>query len=99
MPRNEDLHGNAPDKSDVVLILIDVIIDFEFVDGDKLYKNALPMAQKLSALKKKAKKAGIPVVYVNDNFGKWQSDFKKLLAQVDTRSLTEINFAELSRAA
>ncbi len=99
MSKNEDLHGNAPDKSDVVLILIDVISDFEFVGGDKLYKNALPMAQKLSALKKKAKKAGIPVVYVNDNFGKWQSDFKKLLAQVDTRSSTEINFAELSKAA
>jgi nicotinamidase-related amidase len=80
MSDNENLHGNAPDKSDVVLILIDVISDFEFEDGEKLFKNALPMAKNLAALKKKAKKAKIPVIYVNDNFGKWQSDFKKLLA-------------------
>ncbi len=80
MSDNENLHGNAPDKSDVVLILIDVISDFEFEDGEKLFKNALPMAKNLAALKKKVKKAKIPVIYVNDNFGKWQSDFKKLLA-------------------
>ena len=80
MSDNENLHGNAPDKSDVVLILIDVISDFEFEDGEKLFKNALPMAKNLAALKKKAKKAKISVIYVNDNFGKWQSDFKKLLA-------------------
>ena len=57
MSDNEKLHGNAPDKSDVALILIDVISDFEFEDGEKLFKNALPMAKKLAALKKKAKKA------------------------------------------
>jgi len=39
----------------------------------------LPIAKNLAKLKSKAKKAGVPVVYVNDNFGKWQSDFKKLL--------------------
>lgn len=59
MSDNENLHGNAPDKSDVVLILIDVISDFEFEDGEKLFKNALPMARKLAAFKKKAK---IPIV-------------------------------------
>jgi nicotinamidase-related amidase len=31
-------------------------------------------------LKKRAKQAGIPVVYVNDNFGKWRSDFRKQVA-------------------
>lgn len=79
MSKSEDLHGNAPDKSNVALLLIDIISDFEFVDSEKLFKNTLPIAKKLSKLKGKAKKAGVPVVYVNDNFGKWQSDFKKLL--------------------
>ena len=79
MSKNEDLHGNAPDRSKTSLLLIDVISDFEFEDGEKLFENALPVARNLAKLKKKAKKAGIPVIYVNDNFGKWQSDFKKLL--------------------
>jgi nicotinamidase-related amidase len=77
--KNKDLHGNAPEKSDVALLIIDVISDFDFEDGDKLLKNTLPMAEKLASFKKKVKKAQIPVIYVNDNFGKWQSDFKNLL--------------------
>lgn len=79
MPKNADLHGNAPDKSNVALLLIDVINDFEFHDGEKLFKNALPMAKRLAVLREKAKAAGIPVIYVNDNFGKWQSNFHNIL--------------------
>lgn len=74
-----DLHGNAPDKSNVALLLIDVINDFEFEDGAQLFKNALPMARKLSALREKAKAEKVPVIYVNDNFGKWQSNLMNLL--------------------
>ena len=77
--KNEDLHGNVPDKSDVALLLIDVINDLEFDSGRDLLEHARPMAEHLAALKRRAKEAGIPVVYVNDNFGKWQSDFNKLL--------------------
>ena len=80
MPReSEDLHGSAPDKSNAALLLIDVINDFEFEGGDALLKLALPISRKIAALKKRATKAGIPVIYVNDNFGKWQSDFKKIV--------------------
>ncbi len=77
--RNEDLHGNVPDKSDVALLLIDVINDLEFESGEKLLQHALPMAKKIAALKERARRAGIPTIYVNDNFGKWQSDFSKIL--------------------
>jgi nicotinamidase-related amidase len=35
------------------------------------------MARKISQLKERAKKAGVPVIYVNDNFGRWQSDFHR----------------------
>jgi nicotinamidase-related amidase len=79
MPRNADLHGNAPDKSNVALLLIDVISDFEFEGGEKLFKHALPMARRLAALREKAKQEDVPVIYVNDNFGKWQSNFHNIL--------------------
>jgi len=77
--KNEDLHGNVPDKAEVALLLIDVINDLEFSSGKQLLKHALPAAEKLAALKRRAKREGVPVIYVNDNFGKWQSDFSKLL--------------------
>lgn len=93
--KNEDLHGNAPEKSDVALLIIDVISDFDFEDGDKLLKHALPMARKLAEFKKRAKKAKIPVIYVNDNFGKWQSDFKKLLTHCLADSAKGCKIADL----
>ena len=77
--KNEDLHGNVPDKAEIALLLIDVINDLEFDSGPRLLRHALPAAERLAALKRRAKEAGVPVVYVNDNFGRWQSDFKKLL--------------------
>jgi nicotinamidase-related amidase len=76
---NQDLHGNVPDDSAVVLILIDLINDFEFDGADEMFTNTLAIAQPIANLKKNAKSAGIPVIYVNDNFGKWQSDFRKLV--------------------
>ena len=78
--KNQDLHGNVPDSSPVVLILIDVINAFEFEGAEPILKNTLVIASSIHTLKKRAKQAGVPVIYVNDNFGKWQSDFRKLLA-------------------
>jgi nicotinamidase-related amidase len=79
-PKNPDLHGNAPDKSDCALLLIDVINDLEFPEAEELLRAALPMAEQIVDLKRRAKEAGVPVVYVNDNFGRWQSNFR---AQVE----------------
>jgi nicotinamidase-related amidase len=75
--KNEDLHGSAPDKSEIALLLIDVINDLDFPEANQLLRFARPMARKISRLKERAKKAGIPVIYVNDNFGRWQSDFRR----------------------
>jgi nicotinamidase-related amidase len=77
--KNEDLHGNVPDEANAALLLIDVINDFEFEGGKALFEHALPMARRIAKLKQRAKQAGIPVIYINDNFGKWQSDFQKLI--------------------
>jgi nicotinamidase-related amidase len=78
--KNTDLHGNAPDKSPVALLLIDVINDLDFPGAEALLEYALPMARNIVALKQRAREAGVPVVFVNDNFGRWRSDFS---AQID----------------
>ncbi|MDX2081709.1 MAG: isochorismatase family cysteine hydrolase [Terrimicrobiaceae bacterium] len=59
-----------------VLILIDVINDLDFPQGRALLRHAMPAARRIVTLKKRARAAGIPVVYVNDNFGRWRSDFR-----------------------
>ena len=80
--RNPDLHGNAPDKSPVALILIDVINALDFDRGEDLLEHALPMARNIAGLKRRAKALGIPTVYANDNFGRWQSDLNQVLDHV-----------------
>ena len=77
MPKkNVDLHGSAPDKHKIALLLVDVINDFDFPEADQLLRYARPMAKRLLRLKQRAQEAGIPVIYVNDNFGRWKSDFR-----------------------
>ncbi len=77
--KNGDTLGHVPDSSPVALLLVDVINDMEFDGSDPLVRQAVPMAKRIAALKRRARKAGIPAVYINDNFGRWQSDFRKLV--------------------
>jgi nicotinamidase-related amidase len=78
MPKqNADLHGNAPDKCPVALLLVDVINDLEFPGNAGILRSAKKMAARLYTLTQSARKAKIPVVYVNDNFGRWRSDFNQ----------------------
>jgi len=80
MPNTSNtLYGNVPDKSPVALLLIEVINDLDFPESKLLLRHALPMAESLASLKKRAKKHGCAVIYVNDNFGRWRSDFQSLV--------------------
>ncbi len=77
--RNLDLHGNVPDTSPVALLLIDVINEMSFPEGEQLLEHALPAAKRIAKLKAQARKAKIPAIYVNDNFGRWRSDFTQVV--------------------
>jgi nicotinamidase-related amidase len=83
------------ETTETALLLIDVISDFEFEDGEKLFEYALPMAKKLAAFKKRAVKAGIPVIYVNDNFGQWQEDFQEQVKYCLKKSVRGHKIVEL----
>jgi nicotinamidase-related amidase len=77
--KNADLHGSAPDKSDVALIIVDVINDLDFPEAKQLARFIPDLAEKIARLKTRAKAARVPVIYVNDNFGRWRSDFRALI--------------------
>ena len=74
-----DLHGNVPDQAPVCLLVIDMINPFTFEGAQKMLPNAIAAAERITALKDRLKKAKLPTIYVNDNFGKWRSDFRKLV--------------------
>jgi nicotinamidase-related amidase len=77
-----------PDETPVALLLIDVINDLEFDGGEDLIEHGLPMARAIAALKTRARATKAPCIYVNDNFGRWRSDFQHTIAHVvddDTR--------------
>ena len=75
-----DLHGNAPDSSPVALFIIDAINDLEFDGGAGMLTRAIRMARRIARLKAKASALRIPTIYVNDNFGRWRSDFHRTVA-------------------
>lgn len=75
--KNANLHGNVTDHSPVALLIVDMINDFEFPGGEELFAATQPVAERITHLKQRAKTARIPVLYVNDNFGKWRSDFRE----------------------
>jgi nicotinamidase-related amidase len=88
-----DLHGSAPDSSSVVLLIIDTINDFTFDQARGVLTSALPMARRIRRFKARARSAGIPTVYVNDNFGRWRSDFRALIrhcSQSPGRTVTRL---------
>src|SRR5688500_3972179 len=62
------------------LLLIDVINDLDFDGSEALVEQAEPMALRLAKLKRRAAAAGVPCIYVNDNFGQWRSDFRQTVA-------------------
>ena len=93
--KNHDLHGSAPDSSEAALLLIDVINDLEFPGGRQLLKPALRAAKKIAALKARARAAGVPVIYANDNFGRWRSDFKQVVEHCLREGVTGQPLVEL----
>jgi nicotinamidase-related amidase len=56
-----------------------MINDLEFPGGESLAEQAMPLVRRIGALRQRARALGIPTVYVNDNFGRWQSDLRAIL--------------------
>lgn len=72
---------NIRETANVALLLIDVVNDLAFDGGEDLREPALAAARQLAKLKRRARRLGIPCIYVNDNFGHWRSDFRAQVAR------------------
>jgi nicotinamidase-related amidase len=97
--RTQDLHGAAPDECRVALLIIDMINAFEFEGAQDMLPRALAAAKATASLKRLARAAGVPAVYVNDNFGRWRSDFRRTLAYCLREGVPGRPIAELLQPA
>jgi nicotinamidase-related amidase len=68
------------------LLLIDFINDLAYEGGDRLASRALEAARRAARLKQRARRARVPVIYVNDHFGHWRSDFREVVARCRSAS-------------
>lgn len=66
-------------RSRTALLLIDVINPFDFPGGESFARRALTPARVMARLRKRAEAASVPVIYVNDNFGRWRSNAPELV--------------------
>jgi nicotinamidase-related amidase len=76
-PRNA--LADRPARGATAFLILDMISDWSFPDADKLLPQALAVAPRIAALKARCRRAGVPVIYGNDNRGHWRSDFREVV--------------------
>jgi len=64
-----------------VLLVIDFFNPDGFRETPRFAKAALAAARRTARLKEALRKRGVPTIYANDNFGRWQSEFGALVGQ------------------
>jgi nicotinamidase-related amidase len=67
--------------SETVLVMVDFINPMHFQGAQALLPGAMEAARATARLKRRLSREGVTVVYANDNYGIWRSDFKELLAR------------------
>jgi nicotinamidase-related amidase len=73
MAKRAEREHVGQERAPIVLVLIDVVQDFEIEDGALVHARTQAIVPALAALRRRAHAAGVPVVYVNDHFGRWRS--------------------------
>lgn len=81
----------------VALLLIDFMNPLDFDGARALAPRAVRAAARAAVLKARMRAAGAPVIYANDNFGRWESDFNALVDECLARGGNSGRMAELLR--
>lgn len=66
-------------KRDAALLILDLISEFTFPDAHRILEGARRPAVAIAKLKARARRAAVPVIYVNDTARKWESDPREFL--------------------
>jgi nicotinamidase-related amidase len=61
-------------QPDTALLIVDMVSEYKFPDAERILKGARKAGANIARLKQRAHAAKVPVIYVNDTAGKWESD-------------------------
>jgi nicotinamidase-related amidase len=87
--------ATAYPRAHTALLLIDVINPFNFPGGRRFARQWLSVARRIARLRGQFYRRGWPVVYVNDNFGQWRSDFKAMVKLCGAADMPGADIVEL----
>ena len=81
-------------KSTTAVLIVDAINPLDFPGGRAFARRAVITARRIARMAARAQHAGVPVIFVNDNLGRWRSDIHALIDYVSApggagRSLAE----------
>ncbi|KKI84516.1 cysteine hydrolase family protein [Shouchella clausii] len=82
-------------KERCALLIIDMINPFDFDDADKLLPDAKNCAKAIANLKAILRAKEWPIIYVNDNYGDWQSEFTQVYNHIVNNRLPGALIAKL----
>ncbi len=69
--------SNTPPGS--ALLIIDMLSRWDFPDAERLLPAAAGIAPRIATLAQRCRSGGVPVIYANDNHGRWRSDVRRLV--------------------
>lgn len=64
------------------ILIIDALNTFDFDGGDALAAAAGKIVEPITALRREAAATDVPVIYVNDNYGRWRDEPSDLIAWI-----------------
>jgi nicotinamidase-related amidase len=62
------------------LLIIDMINDFDFINGDRLAEHTMAICPSLLKLKDFCKQQKVPIIYINDHYDLWKADLSTIIA-------------------
>jgi nicotinamidase-related amidase len=75
------------------LLIIDMLNTFDFDDYEHLLEASREIVEPINRLRAKARKAGMPVIYVNDNYGRWRDDRAQLVGHLTSEGMRGADIA------
>ncbi|WP_066060125.1 isochorismatase family cysteine hydrolase [Robertmurraya korlensis] len=82
--------GTYENKSQKALLIIDMINNFDFSNGEVLAKKTLPIAKNIQRLKEQFTNEGLPIIYINDHYNLWQADVQRIISHCQNSLSQEI---------
>lgn len=73
----------AESESRSALLVLDVFNTFQFPGGEELFTSAKEIADRIRLLRQRFREADCPVIFVNDNFERWQDSFDEIVGYVE----------------